>query len=133
MSAIVSGALDCAWLAAFAESIVSLDVGICDRNGTVIYRSRQGVEVLPQLTIFLSSTDAEGGGELLRTKASVLPSGQVLLGKDPALHGASLLNWQSSWSTILHDVFGGSVDTSEGPNFFGTRLPRIRLCPVREV
>ena len=111
VSATISGALDCAWLAAFAESILSLDVGVCDTNGNFFYRSRQCAEAHPQLTLLLCTTNTARGGELLlRSKALVIPQGQSLLQKDPALHGTSLLNWQSPWSTILHDVFGESVD-----------------------
>ena len=111
MSATISGALDCAWLGAFAESILSLDVGVCDTNGDFFYRSRQCAETHPQLIILLCTANTARGGELLlRSKASVIPQGQSLLQKDPALHGTSLLNWQSPWSTILHDVFGESVD-----------------------
>ena len=111
VSATISGALDCAWLAAFAESILSLNVGVCDSNGDFFYRSRQCAEVHPQLIILLRNANtATGGALLLRSKASVLPQGQSLLQKDSALYGRSLLNWQSPWSTILHDVFGESVD-----------------------
>ena len=111
VNATISGTLDCAWLAAFAESILSLDVGVCDLNGDFFYRSRQCAEAHPQLTIVLCPANTAGGGEvLLRSKASVVPSGQSLLQKDPALRDTSLLNWQSPWSTILHDVFGESVD-----------------------
>ena len=111
VSATISGALDCAWLAAFAESILSLDVGVCDSNGDFFYRSRQCAEAHPQLTILLRTANTARGGELLlRSKAFVIPQGQSLLQKDPALHGTSVLNWQSPWSTILHDVFGESVD-----------------------
>lgn len=111
VSATISGALDCAWLAAFAESILSLNVGVCDSNGDFFYRSRQCAEAQPQLTILLCNANTARGGELLlRSKASVIPRGQSLLQKDPALNGTSLLNWRSPWSTILHDVFGESVD-----------------------
>ena len=110
VSTTISGGLECAWLAAFAESILSLDVGICDSKGGFFYRSRQSAEALPQLTILLCPTNAIEGSEIIfRSKASVIPKGQSLLEKDPALRGISLLNWQCSWSTILHDAFGGSV------------------------
>ena len=121
VSATISGALDCAWLGAFAESILSLDVGVCDSNGDFFYRSRQCAETHPQLIILLCTANTARGGELLlRSKASVIPQGQSLLQKDPALHGTSLLNWQSPWSTILHDVFGESVD----------RLLAVRLSKI---
>lgn len=47
---------------------------------------------------------------LLRSKTSLVPNGQSLLQKDPALRGISILNWQGSWSTILHDVFHSNID-----------------------
>lgn len=105
VSATISGGLDCAWLAAFAESILSLDVEICDLLGTFFYRSREGAQGHAHLTIVLCPSEI-----FLRSRASLIPKGQSLLQKDPAFRGTSLLNWQSSWSTILHDVFGGSVD-----------------------
>lgn len=40
----------------------------------------------------------------------MIPQGQSLLQKEPALRDISLTNWQSPWSTILHDVFGESLD-----------------------
>ena len=111
VSAKISGALDCAWLAAFAESILSLGVGICDTNGDFFYCSRNCAEAQPQLTILLCTSNTARGGELLlKSKASVIPQGQSLLQKDPAFRDTSLLNWQSPWSSILHDVFGESVD-----------------------
>ena len=111
VSATISGALDCAWLAAFAESILSLNVGFCDTNGNFFYRSRRCAEAHPQLVILLCNANTARGAELLlRSKASVIPQGQSLLQKDPALHSTSVLNWQSPWSTILHDVFGESLD-----------------------
>ena len=111
VSAKISGALDCAWLAAFAESILSLGIGICDTNGDFFYCSRNCAEAHPQLTILLCTSNTARGGELLlKSKASVIPQGQSLLQKDPAFRDTSLLNWQSPWSSILHDVFGESVD-----------------------
>lgn len=111
VNATISGALDCAWLAAFAEYILSLDVGVCDTDGDFFYRSRQCAEARPQLVILLCPANTGRGGEiLLRSRASVIPQGQSLLQKDPALRGTSLTNWQSPWSTILHDVFGESLD-----------------------
>ena len=124
VSATISGALDCAWLAAFAESILSLDVGVCDTNGDFFYRSRESAEAHPQLIIMLCTANTARGGELLlRSKASVIPQGHSLLQKDPALHDTSLLNWQSPWSTILHEVFGESVD-----RLLAIQLPKTDEC-----
>jgi len=111
VNAVFSGGLDCAWLAAFAEWILSLDVGICDLNGSYLYRSRGSVSSLPSITILLSGTTGVATQDsLLRSKTSLVPNGQSLLQKDPALRGISILNWQGSWSTILHDVFHSNID-----------------------
>lgn len=65
---------------------------------------------------------------LLRSQTLIIPPGQSLLYKDPALRGASVLNWQGSWSTILHDVFHASIDILlEGPigSHFATLLRSV--------
>lgn len=122
VNAVVSGGIDCAWLAAFAEWILSLDVEICDARGGLLYRSNGTVEGLPSVTILLFDT-SEGmpQASLLRKKTTVLPIGQTLLQKDPALCGVGLLNMQSSWSTILRDVFHDSIsmllDHNSGTHF----------------
>ena len=103
------GGVDCAWLAAFAESILSLDVEICDLNGNFLYRSRGRADSIPQVTIILPTSTAEVVQKgWVRNNASCIPSGQTLLRKDPAPRGVDLLNWQGSWPTILHDVFQGN-------------------------
>ena len=65
----------------------------------------------PQVTIVVPTTAGNAVQErLIKSKASFIPSGQILLQKDPALRGVNLLNWQGLWSTILHDVFYGNID-----------------------
>lgn len=97
INATFTGGLDCAWLAAFAESVLSLDVGIWDSAGTPIYRSRGSAGDVPQVTIIVSDKMRTIPERLLTSKASILPCGSSLLQTDRALVGASLLNWQTSW------------------------------------
>ena len=135
INATFTGALDCAWLAAFAEWILLLDVGICDATGSFIYCSRKS-STNPQVTIILVGNNGEANPHgLLRSQASIIPKGLSLLQKDPALGGVSLLNWQGSWDTILYDVFHGSVDTLLGSYIgphFATLLKCVSLLPRSE-
>lgn len=111
LNATFSGGIDCAWLAAFAEWILSLDVAICDPSSCLLYRSRGVTDKHPQVTIIVPNTAENAAQEVwIRSKASFIPSGRILLQKDPGLRGVNLLNWQGSWSTILHDVFYGNID-----------------------
>jgi len=110
VKATISGSLDCAWLAAFAQWVLSLDVVIIDSNGSFLYRSTRIVEALPQVTIaLLGGKNGEAQQHLLRSKVSVLSSGQILPQKDPTLQGLSLKNWQGSWSTMFRDVFHDNI------------------------
>lgn len=54
-----SGGTDCAWLAAFAEWELSLEVSISDSDGLLLYRSRNSVRDLPQIMIILHSSMKE--------------------------------------------------------------------------
>ena len=97
LNATFCGGIDRAWLAACAEWILSLDVAICDPSGSLLYRSRGVTDKAPQVTIILPTTAENALQEvLIRSKASFIPSGQILLQKDPALRGVNLLNWQGS-------------------------------------
>lgn len=46
LNATFTGGLDCVWLAALAERVLSLDVGILGSSGLSIYLSRSGVGIL---------------------------------------------------------------------------------------
>ena len=111
LNATFSGGIDCAWLAAFAEWILSLDVAICDSSGSFLYRSRGVLDKPPQVTIIVPNRAGNAVQEVLvKSKASFIPSGRILIQKDPAFNGVNLLNWQGSWSTILHEVFYSNID-----------------------
>ena len=128
-----SGGIDCAWLAALAEWILSLDVAICDPSGSLLYRSRGVTDKHPQVTIIVPNAAEDAVQEvLIRSKASFIPSGRILLQKDPALRGVNLLNWQGSWSTILHDVFHSNIDdllAGETGQYFNMYINCVSLLP----
>ena len=104
------GGFDCAWLAAFAEWTLSLKIELCLPDGFCLYRSRTlGHFEAALITIAVqtgdATRDAVTDGRLLKSRTTVVPNGIGLLQKDPALCATPLLNWQSSWSTILNDTF----------------------------
>lgn len=135
-SATFSGGIDCAWLAAFAEWVLSLKIAICDPSGSLIYRSGGVVDKPPQVTIVVHNIAGDAVQEsLIKSKASFIPSGQILLQKDPALRGVNLLNWQGSWSTILHDVFYGNTDellSGETGQYFNLYIHCVSLLSPPE-
>ena len=132
-NATFSGGIDCAWLAAFAEWVLSLKVAICDPSGSLLYHSGSVVDKPPQVTIVVATTAGIAVQEtLIKSKASFIPSGQILLQKDPALRGVNLLNWQGSWSTVLHDVFYGNIDdllSGETGQYFNMYIYCVSLLP----
>ena len=133
LNATFSGSIDCAWLAAFAEWILSLDVAICDSSGSLLYRSRGVPDKPPQVTVIVPNRAENAVQEILvKSKASLIPSGQILIQKDPALRGVNLLNWQGSWATILHEVFYGKIDdllAGEIGKIFNTYITCVSLLP----
>ena len=124
------GETDCAWLAAFAEWTLSLRVEICESDGSPLYRSRSMAgDDLAQVTITIRpSDDISRRSSLIRSRASVIPSGQRLLQTDPAFTSIPLMNWQSPWTTILQDVFQKSIEILLGPQIGGHFLGYLIYC-----
>ena len=116
VNATIIGGVDCAWLAAFAEWVLRLDVGIFDPSGRSLYRSRLSVGVLPQVTILISDDTAKDAQVDIRVSKAMAVSRAkpIILSQDEHESGPGhnvFLNWRSSWSSILHDTFGGQADT----------------------
>ena len=110
-----TGGLDCAWLAALAEWVLSLDVGVFNASGLSLYRSRSGFGISPQVTIICAgraSTDPRA--DPLIRRAFIVSSGQAIrptrteCDADP--RPGNFTNWRSSWSSILCDTFHGDAD-----------------------
>ncbi len=115
VSTTFTGALDCAWLAALAEWVLSLDVGIFSSSGLSLYRSRLGTGVLPQVTIVCSGgTTTEMKADLTVSRALVVPYERSIVHVEPEFETnarpGTFLNWRSSWSSILLDTFHGEAD-----------------------
>lgn len=103
------GGLDCAWLAALAEWVLSLDVSVVDSSGTVLYRSRLKVRELPQVTILIPECPSKS---LLSSQTSIIPPGNSVSWLAPCSSEEDQggLHRRSSRSSILRDTFGSSID-----------------------
>ena len=113
VNATFTGGLDCAWLAALAEWVLSLDVEILSSSGLSFYRSRLGVGILPQVTIVCTDETITGmRPELVVSRAVVVPRGCAIVHTvayyEP--QRGNFLNWRSPWSSILHDTFHEMAD-----------------------
>lgn len=111
-----TGGLDCVWLAALGEWVLSLDVGIVNPSGLSLHRSRLGTGVLPQVTIFCSDEITTGiKPDLIVSKALIVPRGKAIIHSRMEINEeprpGNYLNWRSPWSSILHDAFHGEADT----------------------
>lgn len=112
-SATFTGGLNCMWLAAVAEWVFSLDVQIYSLAAATLYRTRSMDQQPPQITIvYLEQRTKWEEQSFLSEKTSLISSGRTLFVRenDDRLGDLHFFNWRSSWSTILHDTFHGSVD-----------------------
>ena len=123
-----TGGLDCIWLAAVAEWVFSLDVVMYSSAGVLLYRSRSLDQQPPQITVVYLGKETEWEEQsFISEKTSLIGSGRTLFVREDEnlLGGVHFFNWRSSWSTILHDTFHGSVDkllTGENAYQFGLYL-----------
>ena len=115
VNATITGGFDCAWLAAFAEWVLRLDVGIFDTSGRSLYRSRSCVGVLPQIKILIfDETTRDAQVHIRVSKAMVVSSGSPIIlsqAKHKGTPQSGILNWRSPWSSILHDTFNVQAET----------------------
>lgn len=111
VNASFTGGLDCAWLAAFSEWVLCLDVGIFTSAGLAVYRSQSRETGLPQISVVASaSPTSRENGSFLVSKASLIPSGISLLQGELESSSVNYMNWRCDWTAILHEVFPGAVD-----------------------
>lgn len=107
-----AGGLDCAWLAAFAEVILSLDIEIVGSFDMSIYRSRSDFVVQPQVKILIGDDTATGGQHsknLSISKASLIKSGRTLFHPSPS-PGSGVLRLRAPWAKILRATFHQALD-----------------------
>lgn len=105
------GDLNCAWLAAFAECIISMNVAIWTTSGATIYRSQSDKYQLPQISIIVSQQPlAQTENLRLHSKTSLVPSWDHLLYQDDQSPAIGNMRWRCDWTNILHQTFGGAVE-----------------------
>lgn len=107
-----TGGLDCAWLAAYAEVVLSLNVEILgsDEVDAPLYRSRSDAEVTPQVRFLLCNTASSEplSKQLLMSKTSFIESGRTLIKFMES--DSRALRWRAPWASILRETFREAVD-----------------------
>lgn len=110
-SVTIVGGLDCAWLAAFADWVLLLDVGILDSSGNLVYRSLKGTQGAPQ--VFFKVLDGPSSNikaDLAISKRYLIRSGETLFCHIDEENRSRSLRFSASWETILRDAFPEGVD-----------------------
>ncbi|KAI9888847.1 MAG: hypothetical protein M1814_006197 [Vezdaea aestivalis] len=103
----------CAWLAAFAEWILSLAVEIVNEHGDCSYRSGPNSEHrLAQVTIVCSKSVVQNKRESLTTYITTTTfhlSDVISVLQSHDLYWSRTMNRRSSWATILQDTFPAAI------------------------
>ena len=104
----VAGGLDCIWLAAISEWLLSLDIEICHSSGLTVYKSpsNNGYQRPKVKIIFIS--DNEQSVHL--SKCYVVPKG-IKFWNSSSSEMDSFTGGRSEWNSILSDTFGPCFST----------------------
>lgn len=105
-SVTIVGGLDCAWLAAFADWVLLLDVGILNSSGKLVYRSLKGTQGAPQVFFkVLDEPSSNIKADLAISKRYSIRSGETLFCHTDEENRSRSLRFSASWETILRDAF----------------------------
>lgn len=105
-SVTIVGGLDCAWLAAFADWVLSLDIGILDSTGKLSYRSLKGTNGTPEVFFkLLDEPSSNMKADLAISKRYKIRSGETLFCPIDEQNRSRSLRFSASWETILQDSF----------------------------
>jgi hypothetical protein len=104
-----TGGLDCAWLAAYAEELLSLNIEILGSTGMPLYCSRSDIVAMPHVKflIYDGTKTAQVSKNISISKSSLIESGRTLIGFSSV---SKVLRWRAPWATILHETFHEAVD-----------------------
>ncbi|XTI89480.1 putative ankyrin repeat-containing protein [Cenococcum geophilum] len=104
----IAGGLDCVWLAAISEWLLSLDVEIRHSPGPVVYKSPRNDDCeFPAVTIiFVSGTEQP----IYLSKCHIVPKGHKFW-DTPSLEQHTFRGGRSEWTSILADTFGPRLNT----------------------
>ena len=109
-SVTILGGMDCVWLAAFADWILLLDVGLLDPTSSPLYRSRKGVCGAPQVIFRLcEERDFPMNRDLLASRRTLIQNGQTLFCHIDEEQKRSS-RFRATWETILRDTFPDAID-----------------------
>ena len=97
----------CAWLAVFAERILSLNVRIL-AGSVLLYRSRCRNEHDVQVTFEVSNDDSTVAEIVDRTVALPVNHKRIVMKMQGDLFDHITL--RSTWSSLLHDAFGSKIE-----------------------
>ena len=103
----IAGGLDCIWLAAISEWLLSLDVEIRHSSGLAVYKSPRNDDCeFPAVTIiFISDTEQP----VYLSKCHIVPKGHKFWGA-PSLEQHTFRGGRSEWTSILADTFGSRLN-----------------------
>ncbi len=104
-----TGGVDCAWLAAFAEWILSLRVVITNASGTLLYRSSSNPDKAPQVMLIWGK-DHNAQPRTTISKTFLVPPGKSLISEEDTLRRSNAFPRCSGWSTLLKESFGTSFN-----------------------
>jgi ankyrin repeat protein len=107
----IAGGLDCLWLAAVSEWLLSLNVEIHLSSGQTVYKSSiTHAGGFSHVTIIFDSGSEQQTQSILMRKCYVVPKGHKLWGS-PRPEQFALMGGRSDWTTILRDTFGSCLTT----------------------
>jgi ankyrin repeat protein len=104
----VAGGLDCIWLAAISEWLLSLEIEICHSSGLTVYKSpsNNGYQ-RPKVTIIFVSDNEQ---PVHLSKCYVVPKG-IKFWNSSSSETDSFTGGRSEWNSILSDTFGSCFST----------------------
>ncbi|KAF2192450.1 hypothetical protein K469DRAFT_745887 [Zopfia rhizophila CBS 207.26] len=99
----IAGGVDCIWLAAISEWLLSLDVEIRHGSGLAIYKSSRNDDYrLPAVTVVFISDNEQ---PIHLSKCYIVPSGNTFW-EAPSQEQHTFKGGRSEWNNILADAFG---------------------------
>lgn len=112
VNATFTGGLDCAWLAAFAEVVLSLHIEILGSGDMDVrlYRSQSDRVTMPQVRFLIcdTTTPEQPSKDLSLSKTCLIESGRTLI--NFMTSDSRALRWRAPWASILRESFHGAVD-----------------------
>ncbi|KAF2196081.1 putative ankyrin repeat-containing protein, partial [Delitschia confertaspora ATCC 74209] len=104
----IAGGLDCLWLAAIAEWLLSLRIEIRLSSGFTVYKSlRYDDNLLPEVTIIFIQDNEQS---IHLSKCYVVPAGTKFW-NSPSPEQHTFRGGRSEWRSILSDTFSPSFDS----------------------